>query len=94
MQIPVFGLANLGNSCYFNSTMQCLLATVPLRRVYLRSESQSQIKIPEMKNPDLEEKVDEGSEIVKETLEKIIEKVGKLGVEKLPEKPPPKKPAI
>ena len=33
----VFGIGNLGNTCFFNSTMQCLNATRPIVNYYLNN---------------------------------------------------------
>jgi ubiquitin C-terminal hydrolase len=34
VQIGTMGLKNLGNTCYMNSTIQCLSATVPFARFF------------------------------------------------------------
>jgi ubiquitin C-terminal hydrolase len=37
------GIANLGNTCYMNSTLQCLSNTIPLRDYFLSKEYQEDI---------------------------------------------------
>jgi ubiquitin carboxyl-terminal hydrolase 8 len=35
LQVSTSGLKNLGNTCYMNATIQCLIATVPFARFFL-----------------------------------------------------------
>ena len=35
LKLPRTGLVNMGQTCYMNATIQCLLATVPLSRLFL-----------------------------------------------------------
>ena len=41
VQIGTMGLKNLGNTCYMNSTIQCLSATVPFARFFTGESSPS-----------------------------------------------------
>ena len=40
----LWGFKNLGNTCYFNSSLQCLFATLPLTKYFLNKEYEKHVK--------------------------------------------------
>ena len=42
-----YGMNNHGNTCFFNATMQCLTATVPMRDMLLSSDHPKKCKLQE-----------------------------------------------
>ncbi len=64
--IGTVGLNNLGNTCYFNSVVQCLLETRPLILSFLKAETKGHMSLSRIRN----EKKDKKEEKENETKEK------------------------